>query len=565
MTFFQKLFAGRGQDVYQEGVALYEQGRGAEAIPLLEPLFAQDPGSPRGSLAGLYLRQAMVGEGRRLLQAGALEPAIELLARATRHWPDFPDLQFLAGAAQGLAGQWGGALEASRSALRRNPDYTEARLLEICALQGLQRLAEAEASYQALRESSRRVDSGLLRDLADDQGRAPQSLPPDLTALLRRAVFGDDIKHHLAAAVALCRSGDWDQGLAALARLGKQFPRYPDVRAKHAAALYQAGRSREALLEAEAALAINPRYRTAVSLKGLILAEQGEVLAAHEFLADLVPRLEGAAGRHEELFLAYLRASLSLLLGDFAACRRLLSGWHDLQRQFARAALLLVACDDLTSCHDAALRRLEELVGVWPADAELHFLRAGMLLQQRQWSTAAALLAQWPGGRKGLEDSRPLYLRGRLEVAQGREPVLPAESVAGDGAGPADLTLETGPVAAAAWRQLAIHAALLRGEAAQGEELALAQIDAGAGDEETGRLLLAAAAATGNGPPADLVGRCGMPDSWALERCRQLRLQHRGPAAEALAVRGRCMRPDLPCWSWLSASFWFDPVRRWLG
>jgi tetratricopeptide (TPR) repeat protein len=564
MTFFQKLFAGRGHDAYQEGVALFEQGRTAEAIPLLEPLFEQDPGSPRGSLAGLCLRQAMVSEGRRLLQAEALAPAVELFERATRHWPDFPDLQFLVGASQGFAGQWGRALEAARLALRRNPDYVEARLLEICALQQLQRLQEAEASYQALGESGRRIDSGLLRDLADASGRLPPALPPDLTALLRRTVCGDDIKHHLAEAVALCRSGDWERGLTALARLGQQFPRYPDIRAKHAAALYQAGRSPEALLEAEAALAINPRYRTAVSLKGLILAEQGDVLAAHEFLADAVPRLEGTAGRHEELFLAYLRAALALLLGDFAACRRLLNGWHDLPRQFARAVLLLVACDDLTGCHDAALRRLEELVGIWPADAELHFLRLALLLQQRQWSTAATLLTQWPGGRKGLEDPRPLYLRGRLEVAQGREPVLPAATPPVNDVREADPQSGSVAIVPAAWRQLAIHAALLRGETGQAWQLALAQITAGEADEETGRLLLAAAAGTGDEPPADLTARCGLPDSWALERCRQLRLQHRGPAAEALADRGRRVRPDRAFWSWLAASFWFDPVRRWL-
>ena len=76
----------------------------------------------------------------------------------------------------------------------------------------------------------------------------------------------------LAEAVAICRAGRWDQGLAEFARLVAEYPRYPDIRARHAAALYQIGRSREALAEAEAALEGNPRYRTAVALKGLILA-----------------------------------------------------------------------------------------------------------------------------------------------------------------------------------------------------------------------------------------------------------------------------------------------------
>jgi tetratricopeptide (TPR) repeat protein len=568
MAIFHKLFGGRGQDAYQQGVTLFEQGRAAEAIPLLEPVFQQDPGSPRGSLAGLYLRQALVSEGRRLLQAGDAEAAADLLARATQHWAEFPDLQFLAGAAAALARRWGAALESARQALRRNPDYCEARLLEACALQALDRPREAKDSFEALIESGRRIDHWLLLELGAGSGQASVPLPADLLDHLRRAVLGDEVKLRLAEAVALCRSGEWDEGLAVFARLGRQHPRYPDIRAKHAAALYQTGQSAAALTEAEAALAINPRYRTAVSLKGLILAEQGQVLAAHEFLADAIPRADGTAGRHEELFLAYLRAVLALLLGDFAACRQHLADWHDLPRQFARAALLLAACDDLAGLPDAALRRLEELVEVWMADAELHFLRGALLLQQRQWPMVANLLAQWPGGRKGLEDPRPLYLRARLEVAQGRPPVLPPAGPAGSAEperedAAASEIIET--IAPAAWKQLAVHAALLRGDPGQACHLAGEIVADGAADEETGRLLLLAAAASGQQPPADLAGLVGPADSWGFALCRQLRLQDQGAAAEAWVQRRRRQRPDVPSWSWLATGFWLDPVRRWLG
>jgi len=567
MAFFRKLFGSRGGDAYSDGIALFEQGHTAEALALLRPVFTQDPGSPRGSLAGFYLRQGLVTEGRRLLQAGDAAAAANLLGEAVEHWPEFPDLQFLAGAAHGLAGEWGRALDAARQALRRNPDYCEARLLEACALQALDRLRDAADSLDRLVESGRRVDHVLVRDVARETGYTPATLPGDLTERLRRTIVGDDTKQQLAAAVALCRAGRWDEGLAAFRRLGALHPQYPDIRAKHAAALYQAGQGDAALAEADVALSINPRYRTAVSLKGLLLAEQGQILAARTYLAEAVPRLEGTAGRHEELFLAYLRAVLALLVGEVDEGRALLAGWHDLPRQFARAALLLAASDDLAGRPDAAQRRLDELCGIWTADVDLAFLRTARLLEQQQWPLADAALNQWPQGRRGFADPRPLYLRARLDLAQGREPVLP--SLPQDGGDEdrdqAPALDEPAAIELAAWRQLEIASLLQRGEAAAAWDRALRQFDCGQADEETGRLLLRAAAVTGGRPPADLAGRIGGPDSWGPELCRQLRRQHLGLEAEAVARHHRRVRPDRVKWWWLSATFWLGPVRRWLA
>jgi tetratricopeptide (TPR) repeat protein len=561
MGLFRKLFAGRGSDAYHQGVALLEDGRAGEAVPLLRTVFEQDPGSPRGSLAGYYLRQALVSEGRRLLGGGDAAGAADVLAEAARHWPDFPDLVFLAGTARGLAGAWDGALDDARAALRRNRDYCEARLLEACALQQLGRDREAADSLDALVESGRRVDHALARDLAAQGGYAAATLPDDLPARLRITAVGDDAKTRLAGAVAECRAGRWSEGLARFAELAAAYPRYPDIRAKQAAALYQAGRSDEALEAAEAALALNDRYRTAVALRGLILAEKGRIAEAHDDLAEAVPRLAGTAGRHEELFLAYLRSTLALLLGRPGAARELLEGWSDLPRQFARAELLLAAADHLEGKLPGALRRLEELCEIWTGDAELHALRAALLLEARQWSAVEDAIARWPAGRTGGDDPRALWLRARLAVAQDRTPPpLPAV------AGPLpDEPVPFDEVHPAAWRQLASAEQLLAGDAATAVGLLRGLLDAGWADEETGRLLLRACAASGERPPADLAGRIGAADSWAVALCSQLRLQGEGAAAEELARRRAGIRPERSVWCWLSSGFWLEPVRRWIA
>lgn len=566
MAFFSRLLAGRGSDPYQTGLALFEQGRAAEAIPLLRAAFQQDPSSPRGSLAGLCLRQALTQEARSMLQAGQSEAAAALLGEAAATWPEFADLQFQAGAAHALAGRWDVALDAARQALRRNPDYCEARLLEACALHGLARLREARGSLLALLESGRRVAHGLVHILEDALAGLPEDVFPDLGDHLRRTFLGDDAKRCLAEAVALCRAGRWQDGLASLAELSRRYPRYPDVRARHAAALYQDSRLAEALAEVEAALQVNPRYRTAVGLKGLILADQGELQAAQDFLAEAVPRVQGTIGRHEELFLAYLRAVLALLLGDLAGCRGHLEGWQDLSRQFARAALLLAACDDLSGLPDAALRRLEELCPVWSGDAELYFLRAALLMRQKHLAAVESLLAQWPAGAKGFADQRPLLLRARLSLLQGREPLLPQERPP-EGVAAAAGSAETEPIAIAraAWRQLAVSALLMRGQGQEAWQEATDLLAGGLVDEETGRLVVQAAAATSRRPPADLAARVGPADSWIAELCRLLRRQHAGVQAEQLIQSRLGVRPDHVQWSWLSAGFWLAPVRRWLG
>lgn len=561
MAFFGKLFAARGGDAYHNGVALFEQGRYAEAIQHLKTVFEQDPASPRGSIAGLHLRQSLAAEARRLLQEGRNEAAADLFGEAVGYWPDFPDLQFQAGAVHAMAGRWDFALDAARTALRRNPDYCEARLLEACALQGMDRTREARASLLALLESGRRVDHALLRTLQGELDLTAEDSCPELMGHVRRAVLGDDVKRRLAEAVALCRAGCWPDGLERLRGLGEQFPHYPDIRARHAAALYQTGEIADALREAEAALRCNQRYRTAVNLKGLILAEQGALQQAHDFLKESVPHLEGATGRHEELFLAYIRAVLALLLGDLDDCHGHLEDWHDLPRQFARAALLLVACDDLAGLPDSALRRLEELVRIWPGDAELQFLRAALLLRQKQTVAAESVLAQWSGNSKVLEDTRPLLLRSRLNLLQGREPILPPDRPCDDSF---EADSEPPLVHEAAWRQLAVAAHLLRGEADQAWRLAMVQLESGMADEETGRLYLQAAARAGAKPDDDLAARIGPADSWVFDLCRLLRRQHDGGQAEQLIRRRAAVRPDLVQWSWLSAGFWLDPVRRWL-
>lgn len=543
MTFLRRLFGVKEADGYDRAISLVEDGRAAEALPLLREVFEHQQTSPRGSLAGYYLRQSLVGEGRRLLAAGDGQEARRHLEEATGNWPDFPDLRFLAGAAALASDDHEAALDHARQALRRNPDYCEARLLEAAALAVADRRPEAADSLNKLVESGRRVDHALARNLAREMAYEVGSVPSDLMDQALRAAVGDDTKHRLAQAVAACRAGRWEDGLAGLAELARQFPRYPDIRAKHGAALYQVGRLDEAMVEVEAALGINPRYRTAVSLHGLMLAERGELARARTELVTAVPRLEGTAGRHEELFLSYLQATLALLVGDLAGCRDLLSPWNDLGRQFGRAELLLVACDDLDGLEDAAQLRLNALVDQWPSDAELVFLRAAMQLRRQQYAAVEDVIARWPGGTGDEADQRPLLLQAHLDRLRGRQPNLPAQA-------------PNGTVPEVAWQVLSVHASLMDGDQAAAASTLDAMAVRDELDEELGLLAVQALET----PPTGCV-----PDRWLPRLCAHLRRQGEDERANLLVEARRARHPQVLVWSWLSASFWLDPVRRWLA
>lgn len=559
MTILRRVFGGRGQDAYARAIALVEDGQLAEALPLLRDIYAEDQASPRGAVTGYYLRQTLTGEGRRLLENGEHEAAQALLEEASAHWPEYPDLRFLAGAAASGAGNWSEALAHARDALRRNGDYCEARLLEATALQAMARAREAADSLNDLLESGRRVDHELARRLGRNQPYQADDLPADLPGLVRRAAVGDDSKRQLASAVALCRAGQWDEGLAAFAALAASSPNYPDVRAKYGAALYQAGRLDDALAEVDAALAINDRYRSAVSLRGLILAERGRLAEAARDLEVAMPRFEGTVGRHEELFLAYLRATLALLLGDRPACRDLLAGWHDLGRQFSRAELLLVACDDLDGRADAAQRRLDVLLEIWSADTELTFLRACLSLQHGQLAAVEDAITHWPGGAIDSEDERPLLLQACLALRRGHEPGLPDPDPAA-----------TGRIDPAAWRLLAARGHLLAGRYQAAWALLSEVGDLAESDEAYGRLWLEAVAVRLGGEPElldhhRLAQPSTMPDSWVPGLCYAWRRGGAAGRAEQLIAARRRIHPEHLLWSWLSAAFWLDPVRRWIA
>jgi len=569
MSLLDRLFRSNRTRAYDEGLALLEQGQYAEAVDILRR--AVESARP-DSLGGNLLRRALQAEGRRLLRSGRPAEAVGYLGEAAEIWNAYPDLQWWHGTALGLSGDWNGALTAAAAALRRNPEYPEARLLEAAALTALDRRREAARSLMSLRESGRRQDHWLTRRWDDTPEFTAENLPDDLAVALEKVVKGESEKDRLAAAVALCRAGDWEQGTAVFRELVRKRPRYPDYRTRLAAALFQVGSLDEALLEVEAALALHDGYAAALDLKALILADMGRFREARDYLQENESVRTGQnPGSLEALFGAYLFGVLDLLLGRPETVAPRLERWQDLVRDFAWAELLLAAADTLRGRHQASGLRLTALARAWPADPEYAYLLACRHLAAGEFEKAASILDEWPREDVSEPDQRPLYLRARLSLAQGHQPELPASALAAGDAREGDAREGDGHdpgviprvMPREAWTMVRAEAAFLRGADQDCWRLCQELEAQGLVCERSLDLMLQCAenaiSPVDWSPPAVLPTRC-ISGACALHLRRDDNRQanaHLRPIATLYPENlvGMFLRPD----------FWLHSVRKWLS
>ncbi len=566
MALLDRFLGGGRERALADGIALFEEGRYAEAVASLR-LVARRKSVPAGSLAAYHFRQALLAEGRRLLRLGDAGQAVPLFAEAAEIWDRYADLHFLLGSARGLDGAWDTALSRSRVALRLNPDYIEARLLEAASLQALERPREAAASLDALLESGRRIQHWVIERLAMPQGYAAENLPTNLKDLLVAASSGQSEKEEVAAAVALCRAGRWEDGLERFGDLVARQPRYPDYRTRHAAALFQLGRGGEALGEIDAALALNEDYRLASDLKALILADRGQVAEARRCLSeadDHQPDGGATAHSHEDLFGAYLRGVLALLTGHADEVPGRLAGWTDLVHGFGRAELLLAAAESLNMAPDACGERLAALAREWSGESVYRWLWACHLLETQRYHDLADALTRWPAPPDGGRDWRPLYLEGHLAVCQGRVPALPDRApMAETGAIATPLSEGVAP-GPQAWTFLVARMCFLQGEDEACWQHCRDLVDGGVITERLARLQLAAAV----GVPGEEVDRwtegVPWPDSCLPGLVCGDRRGGGDTTVAALEAQARLHPEDLRV-NWLSPGFWLGPVRGWIA
>jgi tetratricopeptide (TPR) repeat protein len=320
--------------LFQQGCALHQQGRLAEARACYDAVLERDPRHVDAlNLAAVtsfqtgwteqgveLVRRAIALKpdvaashanlGQALNTLGRHAEAAQALRRALALQPGAPKAHAALGFTLLAMGDAEGALASFDAALALLPTFAEAHNSRGLALHRLGRTDEAMESFgQAIQLQPR--DPAAYVNAANalaDAGRWDEALDRLDVALRLRP---DTFEALNSRAIVLKQLGHGDRALADLVRAALLQPTLAGARYNLGALLKELRRLDEALLEFDAALALDPRHAEAHYSRGVALAELGrsdEAIAAFDQAIALKPHYAEAV---------FGRSLSRLQLGDF--------------------------------------------------------------------------------------------------------------------------------------------------------------------------------------------------------------------------------------------------------
>lgn len=265
----------------QQALALHQQGRLADALPLYDALLCDHPEHAQT----LHLR------GVAALQTGAPGQAVELIARALALQPDRPEYHQNHAFALRTLGHHAEALSAYERLATLLPEAPDGPLGCAMQLRALGRPDEAVASYdRALTLRPDMAEAWFNRgNLQLELGRLEAAVADYREALARKPTLAEA---HAALGKALLQAGDAEGSLEPLEHALALRPAFPEAQLLRGNALFSAGRLTEALTSYEQTLAQKPDQADALANRGRTLYGLGrdkEALTSLQQAAALQP------------------------------------------------------------------------------------------------------------------------------------------------------------------------------------------------------------------------------------------------------------------------------------
>ena len=361
------------QAKFQQGLALHQQGRFAEAERTYQEILQEEP-IHFGALHAL---------GMVALQTDRTQRGVELIAKAIKIKPNVAAAHHNLGYAFRALKRYQEALASYDKAIELKPDYAGAYNNRGNALRDLKRHNEALASYDkaiALKPDYADAYNNrgiVLMDLKRDEmalasyNKAIALKPNYAEAYYNRGNALYDLKRHEGSIVS------FNEAIALK-------PNYAEAYYNRGNALYDLKRYQEALASYDKAIALKPDYAGAYNNRGNALSElkrHDDALASHNEAIALKPDFAephcnrgnalNALKRHEEALVSYDKAIA--LKPDYAdAYTNRGNALRDLKR------------------HDDALASHNEAIALKPNYAEAYYNRGNALYDLKRHAEALA-------------------------------------------------------------------------------------------------------------------------------------------------------------------------------
>jgi len=254
MGIVGKWFGFARQEIFEEGIRAHERGDAEATIEAFEEFLQHHPSAEAERLANFYLANACARLAESYREAGVRALALQLIRRALKLAPSYPDLHLTAARLNRESGLLEDEARECGEALHLNPAYREAQAYEVA------RLFRCGQPRQAF-------------ELADRLGLAYEEAKQASTDEEAQAVF-DKLATPSAAGIQLrlrlanlyLRDQLYVEAAAEYERVLPEAEGYPDVHCHYGQALWALGREEEACAQFQRAVDLNPAYAEARGL-----------------------------------------------------------------------------------------------------------------------------------------------------------------------------------------------------------------------------------------------------------------------------------------------------------
>ncbi len=410
-SLFQKLFRKQGNEDYNAGIALYNEGRFSEAIEKFEVAVATAPlQSTTYRLGTFYAAEAHANIGRSLLKAGEHAASLDHFIKALEETPHFPDLQYNLGVARFMTGDREGSIGPFQKALEINPGYVEARCFLAVAQDSLGQKEESRTALKQVLEEHAEIPISVNKFLLVHL-KERETLIPEIGPVLELLDSNAQFREVYSEGIAQFNLRNYNLAAGLLQQASSMKPHYADVQCQLGLALLKDGKVTASIDEFRQSIEINPRFLEAAFFLGMALFQEERYLEAEEAFE------KAHCIRAEATDVLYHLALSKIHLGKNKEAEQILRKVLAYKPAFAQAQYVLGLLRFEDGDPEEGIALVKEALAINPHLTEAERDLGLMYIDQEEWDNAEELFKRL--GENNPDDSDLYCFVGRSHLGRG--------------------------------------------------------------------------------------------------------------------------------------------------